>query len=51
MSAGPDGIYYSASQGFGTVSSPRGDIVLGSQNPDGARVGEKYDDLLIAGGS
>ncbi len=51
FAAGPDGIYFSASQGFGTVASPKGDIVTASQNADGPRVAERYDDVLIAGGS
>lgn len=51
ISAGPDGIYFSASQGYGTVASPKGDIVSASQNADGPRVIERFDDLVIAGGS
>lgn len=51
ISAGPDGIYYSAAQGYGTTASPRGDLVTSGQNPDGPRVVEKFDDVIIAGGS
>jgi prepilin-type N-terminal cleavage/methylation domain-containing protein len=50
MSAGPDGIYFSAAQGNGSASAPQGDIVSATANPDGPRVLERFDDIVIAGG-
>ena len=52
ISAGADGIYYSAAQGYGTSALPKGDIVTsGTNNPDGPNVAQRYDDLIISGGS
>ncbi len=51
ISAGPDGIYFSAAQGFGTPTLPKGDIVTLGQNADGPNVIQRYDDLMVAGGS
>lgn len=51
ISAGPDGVYYSAAQGRGTPSAPQGDIVGYTANPDGPRVIDSFDDILLPGGS
>ncbi len=52
ISAGADGIYCSAAQGYGTSTAPRGDIVTGgTNNPDGPNVAQRFDDVIISGGS
>jgi prepilin-type N-terminal cleavage/methylation domain-containing protein len=51
VSPGPDGVYFSKSQlGMTNPMSPA-DIVSASSNPDGARVIEKFDDVVIGGGT
>ena len=51
FSAGPDGIYFSRSQ----VRTPTGavmtDIVSQTTNPEGPRIIERFDDIVVAGGS
>jgi prepilin-type N-terminal cleavage/methylation domain-containing protein len=51
FSAGPDGVFFSRRElGLaGTVTAT--DIVSGAANPDGPRVVEKFDDILVSGGS
>ncbi len=52
ISAGADGIFYSAAQGYGTSTLPKGDIVTsGTNNPDGPNVAQRFDDVIISGGS
>ena len=51
ISAGADGVYFSAAQGFGTPTAPKFDIVTSAQNADGPNIVQRYDDLMIAGGS
>lgn len=51
FSAGPDGIFFSRSQ----VRTPDGrlmtDIISLSTNPDGPRIIERFDDIVVSGGS
>ncbi len=51
ISAGPDGIYFSAAQGVGNPGAPQGNIVSLGTNPDGPRAIDKFDDILVPGGS
>lgn len=53
FSAGPDGIYFSKSQ-LGMANATADADIVGStavQNPDGPRVIEKFDDVVVSGGS
>jgi prepilin-type N-terminal cleavage/methylation domain-containing protein len=53
FSAGPDGIYFSSTQGRGNPTVPYFDIVNTSagMNPEGPKVVDMYDDILLPGGS
>jgi prepilin-type N-terminal cleavage/methylation domain-containing protein len=53
FSAGPDGIYFSKSQLGMATPNAEPDIVgsMATQNPDGPRVIEKFDDVVVSGGS
>ena len=50
FSAGPDGIYFSRAQ-VTTTSGPMTDIVGSANNPAGPQVIERYDDVVVSGGS
>ena len=51
FSAGPDGIFFSRSQVRGPDGQPMTDIISRTTNPDGPKVIEKYDDIVVSGGS
>ncbi|MFO0783810.1 MAG: prepilin-type N-terminal cleavage/methylation domain-containing protein [Phycisphaerales bacterium] len=51
ISPGPDGIFFSVSSGLGTPAAPKADIVGSAVNPDGPRVIDRYDDVVVFGGS
>ena len=51
FSAGPDGIFFSRAQVRTADGQPTTDIVSQATNPDGARVIEKFDDVVLSGGS
>lgn len=51
--AGPDGIYFGSTQGRGTPTTPYFDLVntAAGMNPEGPKVIDMYDDILLPGGS
>lgn len=51
MSAGPDGIYFSRAQATNTSGTAITDIVSQSTNPAGPQILERYDDIIVSGGS
>jgi prepilin-type N-terminal cleavage/methylation domain-containing protein len=51
FSAGADGIFFSRSQVRTPDGQPMTDIISRVTNPDGPRVIEKYDDIVVSGGS
>ena len=51
ISAGPDGIFFSRDQFRDGAGNPVTNIVSSSINPAGPSIIEKYDDILVAGGS
>ena len=51
ISAGTDGIYFSRDQVRDGGGNPLTDIVNSSGNPAGPQVIERYDDIIVAGGS
>lgn len=50
VSAGPDGIYFSKFDGFGTQTVPWTDVVSSNKNPGGPAALDKYDDVRVFGG-
>jgi prepilin-type N-terminal cleavage/methylation domain-containing protein len=51
FSAGPDGIFFSRAQLRTADGQPTTDIISRTTNPDGPRVIEKFDDVVLSGGS
>ena len=51
FSAGPDGIFFSRRELGLANTNTATDIVSNAANPDGPRVLEKFDDILVSGGS
>ena len=51
FSAGPDGIFFSRAQVRMPDGQPMTDIISRTTNPDGPKVIEKYDDIVVSGGS
>ncbi|MFM8640253.1 MAG: prepilin-type N-terminal cleavage/methylation domain-containing protein [Planctomycetota bacterium] len=51
FSAGPDGIFFSRDQARTPSGTAMTDIVGSTSNPDGPKVLEKFDDIVVAGGS
>ena len=51
FSAGPDGVFFSRDQARTPSGTAMTDIVSQSTNPDGAKVIEKFDDIVVSGGS
>lgn len=51
FSAGPDGIFFSRDQARTPNGAAMTDIVTQATNPDGPKVLEKFDDIVVAGGS
>lgn len=51
FSAGPDGVFFSRDQARTPSGTAMTDIVSQSSNPDGPKVIEKFDDVVVSGGS
>ena len=51
FSAGPDGIFFSRAQATTSTGSAMTDIVGSANNPAGPQVIERYDDVVVSGGS
>lgn len=51
FSAGPDGIYFSRAQATTSTGTAMTDIVGSANNPAGPQVIERYDDVVVSGGS
>ena len=51
ISAGTDGIFFSRAQATNSTGAAMTDIVSTSMNPAGPQVVERYDDVIVAGGS
>jgi hypothetical protein len=51
FSAGPDGVFFSRDQARTPSGTAMTDIVSQSSNPDGPKVIEKFDDIVVSGGS
>ena len=51
ISAGTDGIFFSRAQATNSTGAAMTDIVSTSMNPAGPQVIERYDDVIVAGGS
>jgi len=53
FSAGPDGYFFSRTQTGSTTATGEPDIVGSglNYNPDGPRILEKFDDIVVSGGS
>jgi prepilin-type N-terminal cleavage/methylation domain-containing protein len=51
ISAGSDGIFFSRAQATTSTGAPMTDIVSTSTNTAGPQVIERYDDVVVAGGS
>ena len=51
ISAGSDGIFFSRAQATTATGTAMTDIVSTSMNPAGPQVIERYDDVVVAGGS
>ena len=51
FSAGPDGIFFSRAQATTSTGSAMTDIVSSANNSAGPQVIERYDDVVISGGS
>jgi prepilin-type N-terminal cleavage/methylation domain-containing protein len=51
FSAGPDGIYFSRSQFTDLNGDPIDDVLSSASNPAGPQVIERYDDVVVSGGS
>ena len=51
FSAGPDGIFFSRAQATTSSGSAMTDIVGSATNPAGPQVIERYDDIVVSGGS
>jgi hypothetical protein len=51
ISAGSDGIFFSRAQATTATGAAMTDIVSSSVNTAGPQIIERYDDVMIAGGS
>ncbi len=51
FSAGPDGIFFSSAQATNATGQQMTDIVSSVTNPAGPQVIERYDDVVVSGGS
>jgi prepilin-type N-terminal cleavage/methylation domain-containing protein len=51
FSAGPDGIFFSRAQATTSTGTAMTDIVGSATNPAGPQVIERYDDVVVSGGS
>ena len=51
FSAGPDGIFFSRAQATTSTGAAMSDIVSSANNPAGPQVIERYDDVVVSGGS
>ncbi len=51
FSAGPDGIFFSRAQATTSTGSAMTDIVSSANNSAGPQVIERYDDVVVSGGS
>ncbi|MFM9181670.1 MAG: type II secretion system protein [Phycisphaerales bacterium] len=51
FSAGPDGIFFARSQVRMPDGQPMTDIISRATNPDGPKVIDRYDDIVVSGGS
>ncbi|NBQ14106.1 MAG: hypothetical protein EBU31_05725, partial [Proteobacteria bacterium] len=51
FSAGPDSIFFSRAQATTSTGSAMTDIVGSANNPAGPQVIERYDDVVVSGGS
>jgi prepilin-type N-terminal cleavage/methylation domain-containing protein len=53
VSPGPDGVYFSRDQVRNSAGQPISDIVSSANNfnPDGPKIVERYDDVVVVGGS
>jgi prepilin-type N-terminal cleavage/methylation domain-containing protein len=51
FSAGPDGIFFSRAQATTSTGTAMTDIVGSANNPAGPQIIERYDDVVVSGGS
>ena len=51
FSAGPDGIFFSRAQATTSTGTAMTDIVGSATNPAGPQIIERYDDVVVSGGS